>query len=269
MFSEPSLYKFPGLQAALLLLLAISGLSCSAGDARKEPSQHGGQGKRLFEAHCARCHGMAGGGGTGATLTRPRLLYAVDKQALSDIILNGIAGTGMPGSWLSHAEVGELAGYVLSLGAKPEEPILGDSGRGPAAYRKGLCHTCHIINGQGTGVGPELTEIGTRRGRQYLRQAVLHPGIDMPSDSDGFKASLVVTAVTTEGVEIRGQRINEDSFTIQLKDVGNRLYSFRKSELKALKKEVGVSLMPSFEGILSASETDDLIAYLANLGVRQ
>ena len=91
----------------------------------------------------------------------------------------------------------------------------------------------------------------------------------MPSDSDGFKASLVVTAVTTEGVEIRGQRINEDSFTIQLKDVGNRLYSFRKSELKALKKEVGVSLMPSFEGILSASETDDLIAYLANLGVRQ
>ena len=46
-----------------------------------------------------------------------------------------------------------------------------------------------------------------------------------------------------------------------MRDVGNRLHSFRKSELKDLDKEFGKSLMPSFRGRLSDAEIEDLVAY--------
>jgi cytochrome c1 len=60
-------------------------------------------------------------------------------------------------------------------------------------------------------------------------------------------------------------RVNEDSFTIQLRDYEDRFHSLRKNELKDLKKEFGVSTMPSYK-TLAAAELDDLIAYLASLG---
>jgi hypothetical protein len=40
-------------------------------------------------------------------------------------------------------------------------------------------------------------------------------------------------------------------------------YSFRKADLKELKKLRGMTPMPSYESGLSAVELDDLVAYLA------
>src|SRR5215475_8015968 len=53
------------------------------------------QGKRLFESHCARCHGISGHGGFGPSLARPRLRRAPDDAALRDLIHNGIPNTAM------------------------------------------------------------------------------------------------------------------------------------------------------------------------------
>jgi cytochrome c oxidase cbb3-type subunit 3 len=64
---------------------------------------------------------------------------------------------------------------------------------------------------------------------------------------------------------VRGIRINEDTFTLQLRDADNRLYSFRKQDLKELNRESGGSLMPSYQTVFSPTEIDDLIAYLASL----
>ena len=60
-------------------------------------------------------------------------------------------------------------------------------------------------------------------------------------------------------------RINEDTFTIQLRDAANKLYSFRKSELEHVEKQLGKSLMPSFVNRLTGSELNDLVAYLSSL----
>jgi hypothetical protein len=57
--------------------------------------------------------------------------------------------------------------------------------------------------------------------------------------------------------------MNEDSFSIQIRDLSGRFYSFRKADLKELKKLWGVTPMPSYESGLSATELDDLVAYLA------
>ena len=66
-----------------------------------------------------------------------------------------------------------------------------------------------------------------------------------------------------------GIRANEDTFTIQIKDSGGRYHSLRKEELKDLRKLRGESPMPAFEGILSAADMQDLVAYLASQREKQ
>jgi hypothetical protein len=77
---------------------------------------------------------------------------------------------------------------------------------------------------------------------------------------------LPVRVVTRDGKEIRGARVNEDTFTIQLRDSDNELHSFRKADLRQLEKEFGKSVMPSFKDRLSAADVTDLVAYLSSLG---
>ena len=64
----------------------------------------------------------------------------------------------------------------------------------------------------------------------------------------------------------RGIRLNEDLFTIQLRDQSGKFHSIRKSNAEVIRKETGVSLMPSFAGRMSEAELDDLVAYLSSLG---
>jgi hypothetical protein len=69
-----------------------------------------------------------------------------------------------------------------------------------------------------------------------------------------------------DGAEIRGVRLNEDLFTIQLRDTTGKIHSIRKSNAELVRKETGASLMPSFKERLAPAELNDLVAYLASLG---
>ena len=79
---------------------------------------------------------------------------------------------------------------------------------------------------------------------------------------EGF---LQLRLVTADGRRITGLRLNEDTFTIQVWDLNGGLHSFVKEDLKELQKDPGKSPMPSFRGVLSPAEIDDLIAYLVSL----
>ena len=74
----------------------------------------------------------------------------------------------------------------------------------------------------------------------------------------------MVEAVPASGEPVEGLRVNEDTFTIQLKDAAGQIYSLRKSELKELRKLRGQTPMPSYEPLLSSAEIDDLVAFLAS-----
>ena len=71
--------------------------------------------------------------------------------------------------------------------------------------------------------------------------------------------------VTREDRKCDGVRVNEDSFTIQVRDMSGQLYSFRKTDLQTLDKEIGQSPMPNYSGKVSGSDLDDLVAYLWTL----
>jgi cytochrome c oxidase cbb3-type subunit III len=216
-------------------------------------------GKKIFESQCALCHGQNGGGGRGPSLNRPKLIHAPDDEALRGVISNGIRPE-MPGAWqLNEHEVANVAAYVRTLSAVPPEHLPGDAAHGATVYAARGCASCHMIAGNGEGIGPELTAIGARRNGEYLRQTLLHPAQSPP---EGFE---YVAAVTSEGANIRGIAVNEDSFTIQLKDLQGKFYSLRKSSLKELRRLKQESPMPSYERLLNAAELDDLVAYLASL----
>jgi putative heme-binding domain-containing protein len=239
----------------LLLLFAVAGLLAAQSDAELA------QGRKLFEGHCGLCHGQTGTGGKGPNLAQPSLVHAPDTDSLIRLIQAGIPGTEMPGtSAFSPTELLHLASYIRSLGRTAVAVLPGSPADGRKVYLgKGGCAGCHIVHGEGVGFGPELSDIGARRNAEYLREALLKPGAAVPA------AFLVVSVTTRDGKPIRGMRINEDTFTLQMRDGANRFYSFRKADLVSYKKEFDQSLMPSFGNKLNAAELDDLVAYLATL----
>jgi putative heme-binding domain-containing protein len=215
-------------------------------------------GKVIFQEHCALCHGLDGGGGRGPDLRRPKLDHAADDDALKSLIENGIPPE-MPDGWYFNKEdIANIAAFVRSLGNIPTESLPGNAARGEALYDRSGCDRCHILSSRGAGFGPALTDIGAKRGAARLRETLRNPAKTIP---DGF---LLVEATTSAGETLRGIRLNEDTFTIQLTDMQGRIYSFRKSGLRGLKKLRNETPMPSYASAFSAAELEDLVAFLAS-----
>jgi putative heme-binding domain-containing protein len=252
------------LWTSLTGLLLISAAICQvliqpkAAAAKAAPRVDPAAGKVIFQAHCALCHGLDGGGGRGPDLRRPKLDHAADDGALKTLIENGIPPEMPDGWYLSKEDIANVAAFVRSLGNVPTEKLPGNAARGEALYDRSACDRCHILGSRGAGFGPALTDIGAKRGAARLLETLRNPGKTIP---DGF---LLVEATTSAGETFRGIRLNEDTFTIQLKDMQGRLYSFRKSELRGLKKLRNETPMPSYASAFSAAGLEDLVAFLAS-----
>ncbi len=226
-------------------------------------------GQTLYQTLCARCHGMLGEGGEGPSLKRPNLIHAPDDDTLVSVILGGIPGTGMPGSRQLRGEDGpDVAAYVRSLGQLPPEEMPGDPAAGEIAYNNSNCASCHIINGLGTGIGPELSQVGQRRNLEYLRRSVISPEAEQPIIVDRFRGSLnafLTVRIVSEYGTYEGMRVNEDAFTVQMRDLSGEYYSFIKQDLISYEKALGHSFMPGYESVLSPQQIDDVVSYLMSL----
>ena len=233
---------------------------------------HAADAGNLFLAHCAPCHGPRGDGGRGSNLAVRKLPRAPDDAALSTIIRDGIPGTQMPGTRMTAEENAQLVAYVRGLGRAAAVQVAGNAANGEALFwGKGGCGQCHTVGARGGRMGPDLSEIGSRRSPANLRQSLVEPEAEVPETFAVYRRVifmpdnfLLVRAVTADGKTITGVRMNEDTFTIQVRDMSGRVYSFVKQDLKELQKEEGKTPMPSFKS-LSTSEADDLVAYLVSL----
>jgi putative heme-binding domain-containing protein len=260
--------------AALILLAWAFGRSplpaaqnASQTEAAKATATDIEEGKALYMGNCSSCHGPDGSGGMGPNIRGS--IQTQGDQGLFRVIRFGIGG--MPGiNSLNDKRAGQVIAYMHTFGgSNANEVAKGDAAKGKALYDANGCAGCHAIAGQGSGAGPELTRIGNMRAPSYLHEFLLNPGAKPPADPalserGGYTGYLMTTVVTKEGKEVQGIRVNEDTFTIQLRDLSGRYYSFDKADLKKLEKEPGKSVMPSYTN-LSATELDDLIAYLASL----
>src|SRR4051812_25524454 len=231
------------------------------------------QGQKLFETHCAICHGPRGEGGKGPTLAQPTLPRASDDASLLRIISDGINGTEMPRARMEQKEIALVAKFVKSLGSLPREAVPGNAERGAKLYvAKGGCAVCHMLHGQGGVFGPDLTDVGRRRSPAYLRRSLTDPSADVPKSYSAWRQDvslpenfLYVRVVTNNGQEYAGVRVNEDTFSIQLREATGAVHSFFKSDLAELHKDFGVSPMPAYSVVLTTNELDDLVAFLVSL----
>src|SRR6185369_12845904 len=202
----------------LALSLIVSSIALAAGMEPKSklPNSRADllRGEKLFQVHCSLCHGPKGEGARGPMLTRARLTRAPEDAALLRILEDGIRGTEMPGAnALSDRELRQTAAYVRSLGKVALKPVPGDVRRGAEIYLgKGGCAACHSVRGEGGVAGPDLSSIGESRSSAFLRESIVNPGAAVP---EGF---LLVTVVPNGGPRVTGMRVNEDSFSIQLRD---------------------------------------------------
>jgi putative heme-binding domain-containing protein len=234
----------------------------------QNPQEHPGQysqsdiaaGARLYSAQCAQCHGPNGELIAGVDLRRGRFKRAASDEDLARVIGAGVPEAGMPPFPLQPAEMSGVIAFIRA-GFDPAGTAVkvGDPGRGHALFDgKAKCITCHRVDGQGPRLAPELSDVGAARTPGSLQRTLLDPTSSM------MPINRPVRIVTRDGRTIRGRRLNEDTYSVQLITDQERLLSVTKADVREY--EVGkVSPMPSYATSLTSAELSDVIAYLLSL----
>jgi putative heme-binding domain-containing protein len=120
---------------------------------------------------------------------------------------------------------------------------------------KAACGRCHVVNGKGKAVGPDLTNI-FKKPPTYLVESILNPSAQIVP---GYES---VQIVTKKGRHITGIKRNEDDSTVQVIDSQGKLYTVLKDEIRENEKST-TSLMPgNFPNTLTVQDFQDLLAYL-------
>ena len=253
--------------AALLVFLWMAGLPLP-GAAQQGQNRFAGdagaiaQGRYLFRARCSLCHGMDARGGRGPDLTTGSFVHGDTDAALFATIQRGVPGTEMAGQRADRPpdETWMVVAYLRSLGAGASEAARGDPAAGERIFwDQTKCSTCHMVNGKGGRLGPDLSRIGAARSRKFFEEKIRDPNKDLPPER------WLVTVVTRDGQRMTGVRRNEDTFSVQLMDTQERLHSFFKKDVREVTSE-SRSVMPAFtEAQLDSKQLDDLVAYLVSL----
>lgn len=263
------------------LLLAVAFLCCSLIAQDKNPFANDPKAAKLgefqFRSNCAFCHGLgARGGGRGPDLTRTPKRHGNTDAEIFHEIQNGIPGTAMPaavgsiGVGMSDEEIWQVIAYIRSI-EKTSSAIAGDAAHGEQVYRSHSCSRCHMLQGRGGRLGPDLTSVGSSRSTSYLEESVRDPnrrlshGLieatkEFPQDYES------VTVVAADGTKYRGIVLNEDSFTLQMIDIREQVHIFNKQDLKSFEKS-RKSLMPAYDpNAIPDNDLQDLIAFLVATG---
>jgi cytochrome c oxidase cbb3-type subunit III len=217
-------------------------------------------GARLYATTCASCHGAQGDQVGTVNLRAGRFRRAASDQDLRGLIAKGIPDAGMPPHKLNPPELTALVAYLRNMNDfDGRVTALGDATQGKVVFEgKGGCTRCHRVNGQGSRVAPDLSDIGAQRTASALERSLLNPTASM------VPINQPVRLTTRDGRKITGRRLNEDTFTVQVIDEMENLVSVDKADLREY-TVLDTSPMPSYKGTLNHGEVADVVAYLVSL----
>jgi cytochrome c oxidase cbb3-type subunit 3 len=238
------------------------------------------RGEFHFRINCAFCHGLgARGGGRGPDLTRARKRHGNSDAEMFQTINQGVPGTAMPtngttgqGVGMTEEEIWDVITYLRSVQVKaPAQPI-GDAAHGKQLfYGDANCSGCHMVEGKGGRLGPDLTAAGMARSTEALTDSVRHPSRRLaPGLLEATKEFpqeyQTVTVVTAAGQEIKGVTLNEDNFSLQMMDASEQVHLFEKAKLRSIKVS-RTSTMPVYDSaLLSDKDLLDVVAFLQSVG---
>ncbi|MEM6691243.1 MAG: PQQ-dependent sugar dehydrogenase, partial [Planctomycetota bacterium] len=167
------------------------------------------------------------------------------------IVIALVVGVAMQPSVAAKPELEEYASHAMSNA--------GNAKRGKAIFNdktRAQCITCHVVNGEGGKVGPDLSKIGGKFDRIHLIESVLEPSRQLV---EGYRTSQVLTI---DGEVLTGiiQSPDEDSFDLVDQKAESR--RIEREDVEEVRLST-VSVMPEgLAGTLSTQEFTDLIAYL-------
>ena len=121
------------------------------------------------------------------------------------------------------------------------------------------CISCHRVLGQGAEVGPDLSEIGSKLGRDALIESIVDPNAGI---SFGYEANQIELK---SGDEAYGLVVSDTADEIAIKDAKGIVARYRKKDV-ARREVLKQSIMPTgLHATMTTQEFADLIEYLASL----
>lgn len=145
----------------------------------------------------------------------------------------------------------------------PVEELLtrqGDVTHGRIVFNTtGTCAKCHVVDGIGKEVGPNLSEIGRKLSPVAMYESILFPSAAISHNYETW------TVLTTEGDVVTGILVSETPDEIQLKDEKALIRTIRVEDIDE-RRQQNISLMPAdLQKVMSAEDLVDVVQYLTTL----
>mgnify|MGYP006274921023 CR=1 FL=1 len=136
----------------------------------------------------------------------------------------------------------------------------GSAERGKALFAgAGTCAKCHVVQGEGKMVGPDLSGIGAKLSREALYESILAPSAAISHNYEAF------TALTKDGRAIGGLLVSKTPAQVVIRGADGVDTTVSGDDLEDLIRQP-VSLMPAdLASTLSAAEIVDVVAWLETL----
>jgi putative heme-binding domain-containing protein len=215
-------------------------------------------GEQLYNENCVECHGPEGDSIADVDIGHGRFRRATTDPELIGIVLRGIPGTSMPPHSFSEAQAAAIVAFLRAKGTRAASSA-GNATAGRTLFTgKGNCVSCHRVEGTGSRVGPDLSEIGRLRHSIDIEQAIVDP------DAMILPSNRFIRLAMKDGSTINGRMLNQDIFLVQLIDNKEQLRTIQRSDVREF-TFIDKSSMPSYKGKLTPQELADVVSYLVSL----
>jgi putative heme-binding domain-containing protein len=153
----------------------------------------------------------------------------------------------------------------LSTDGATQSPVLvpdltgGDSTRGSGLFSgdQARCSQCHVFRGQGGQVGPDLTDIGKKRGAEIYRSIAAPSAVIEPAYAS-------FTVITKAGMVVAGMARAEGADAIRVTDTNAHATVIPRVDIEQIRPSA-TSIMPvGLTATLGDSAIRDIIAFLTS-----
>jgi putative heme-binding domain-containing protein len=165
------------------------------------------------------------------------------------------------------AEAAKILPLPPGRDAEPLPPVTellkrkGDAAIGANVFARASvgCANCHQVNGQGIDFGPNLSEVGSKLGKDALYEAILDPSAGIAFGYEAWQLTL------KSGDEAYGLIVSDTPEEIAVKAVGGIVTRYPKSDI-VTREQLKLSIMPAgLQQAMTAQELVDLVEYLSSL----
>ncbi|MEZ6031649.1 MAG: c-type cytochrome [Planctomycetaceae bacterium] len=129
-------------------------------------------------------------------------------------------------------------------------------------FSTGTCHKCHVVDGMGRDIGPNLTEIGSKLSREAMYESVLYPSAGISHNYELW------TVVKHDGTTVNGMLTSNTDAEVSIKGDDALVRAIPKSDVEEIIKQK-ISMMPAdLQKTMTTQELADVVEYMQSLKKR-